>query len=137
MAGWGYGSDKDLPFFENFYAGGLGSVRGYRGSSIGPKYYGTNDAVGGALRYNATAEVIMKVPGFQDNNDVRWSIFFDAGNVTSKPSKPEFGDISYSAGVSFVWLSPLGPLAFSYANPFKTKEGDREQKFQFSIGIPY
>lgn len=137
MAGWGYGSDKDLPFFENFYAGGLGSVRGYRGSSIGPKYYGTNDAVGGALRYNATAEVIMKVPGFQDNNDVRWSIFFDAGNVTSKPSKPEFGDISYSAGISFVWLSPLGPLAFSYANPFKTKEGDREQKFQFSIGIPY
>lgn len=137
MAGWGYGSDKDLPFFENFYAGGLGTVRGYRGSSIGTKYAGTNDATGGALRYNATAEVIMKVPGFQDNNDVRWSIFFDAGNVTPKPSKFEFGDVRYSAGVSFVWLSPLGPLAFSYGNPFKKGNDDREQKFQFSIGIPY
>lgn len=137
MAGWGYGSMKGLPFYENFYAGGLGTVRGFRGSSIGPKYSGTNDAKGGALRYNATAEVIMKVPGFADNNDVRWSIFFDAGNVTAKPKKPEFGDVKYSAGMSFVWLSPLGPLAFSYANPFSTKDGDREQKFQFSIGIPY
>ncbi len=138
MMGWGYGNDGDtsLPFFENFYAGGLGSVRGYRGSSIGPKYE-NGDSMGGSLRYNATAELIMKVPGFQDNNDVRWSLFVDAGNVTSKPSKPEFGDVSYSAGASFVWLSPLGPLAFSYAKPFKTREGDREQKFQFSIGIPY
>ncbi len=136
MAGWGYGGNKNLPFFENFYAGGLGSVRGYRSSSIGPKF-SNGDSKGGALRYNASAEVIMKVPGFQDNNDVRWSVFLDAGNVTDKPKRPEFGDISYSGGVSFVWLSPLGPLAFSYAQPFRTKVGDREQKFQFSIGIPY
>ncbi len=137
MAGWGYGSTKNLPFYENYYAGGLGTVRGFRGSSIGPKYPGTNDSKGGAFRYNATAEMIMKVPGFVDNNNVRWSIFFDAGNVTSKPSKPEWGDVKYSAGMSFVWLSPLGPLAFSYAKPFKVKDDDREQKFQFSIGIPY
>ncbi|MHC5224560.1 outer membrane protein assembly factor BamA [Ignatzschineria sp. LJL83] len=137
MAGWGYGNTKGLPFYENFYAGGLGTVRGFRGSSIGPKYKGTDDAKGGAMRYNATAEMIMKVPGFTDNNDVRWSIFFDAGNVTAKPKKPEFGDVRYSAGMSFVWLSPLGPLAFSYAKPFHSKDDDREQKFQFSIGIPY
>lgn len=136
MAGWGYGGTKGLPFFENFYAGGLGSVRGYRASSIGPKF-ANGDSKGGALRYNATAELIMKVPGFQDNNDVRWSVFVDAGNVAEKPSRPEFGDTAYSAGISFVWLSPLGPLAFSYAQPFKVKDGDREQKFQFSIGIPY
>ena len=136
LAGWGYGSTKDLPFYENFYAGGLGTVRGYRGSSIGPKY-SNGDSMGGALRYNASAEVIMKVPGFADNNDVRWSIYLDAGNVTPSPSKRDFSDTRYSTGMSFVWLSPLGPLAFSYAKPFKTKDGDREQKFQFSIGIPY
>ncbi len=137
MAGWGYGSTKNLPFYENYYAGGLGTVRGFRGSSIGPKYPGTNDSKGGAFRYNATAEMIMKVPGFVDNNNVRWSIFFDAGNVTEKVKKPDFGDMKYSAGINFVWISPLGPLSFSYAKPFKVKDDDREQKFQFSIGIPY
>ncbi len=136
MAGWGYGDTKNLPFYENYFAGGLRTVRGYRTNSLGPRF-SNGDTRGGAFRYNATAEVVMKVPGFEDNNNLRWSVFMDAGNVHSKPNDVKFDDVRYSAGVSMVWLSPLGPLAFSYAHPMGSKTGDRKQKFQFSIGLPY
>lgn len=136
MAGWGYGSTDNLPFYENYYAGGLRTVRGYRSSSLGPRF-SNGDSKGGAFRYNASAELIMKMPGFQDNNNLRWSIFMDAGNVHTKANDVKFDEVRYSAGVGMVWISPLGPLAFSYAHPMGTKDGDRKQKFQFSIGIPY
>ncbi len=35
--GDGYGNTEELPFFENFFAGGLGSVRGFDTSSLGPR----------------------------------------------------------------------------------------------------
>lgn len=134
-AGYGYGSTKNLPFYENFYAGGIGTVRGYRQSSLGPKYQ-NNDSRGGALRVNGTAEIVMKVPGI-DSNNVRWSAFIDAGQVFKKPGDYDLGDLRYSAGISFSWLSPIGPLNFSYATPIKDKAGDRKQRFQFTVGFPF
>lgn len=35
--GNGYGGNSGLPFFENFYSGGFGSVRGFKNNTLGPR----------------------------------------------------------------------------------------------------
>ena len=135
-AGYGYGGTDGLPFYENFYAGGIGSVRGFRSSSLGPRF-SNNDSRGGAMRINGTAELVMKVPGLEDNNNLRWSAFVDAGQVFNKPGDYDLGDLRYSAGLSLSWLSPLGPLNFAYSTPLNDKERDKKQRFQFTIGFPF
>ena len=146
--GYGYGKTSGLPFYERFYSGGLRTVRGYRSGTLGPRYLNDQSA-GGDLQVNATAELIMRVPGFAESNSLRWSIFFDAGQVyglgdhlkktdiNTGYDKFKTNELRYSAGVSMAWFSPIGPLVFSYANPIKSKDYDRKQKFQFSVGIPF
>ena len=147
--GYGYGKTSGLPFYERFYSGGLRTVRGFRSGTLGPRYLNDQSA-GGDLKVNATAELIMRVPGFAESNSLRWSIFFDAGQVyglgkhldkkymnNAGYDKFKTSDLRYSAGVSMAWFSPIGPLVFSYANPIKSKSYDRKQKFQFSVGIPF
>lgn len=146
--GYGYGKTSGLPFYERFYSGGLRTVRGYRSGTLGPQYRNGQTA-GGDIQVNATAEIIMRVPGFAESNSLRWSVFFDAGQVyglgqhlrtdgiNADYDKFKTSSLRYSAGVSVAWFSPIGPLVFSYANPIKSKEYDRKQKFQFSVGIPF
>ncbi|MCG3354812.1 BamA/TamA family outer membrane protein, partial [Neisseria meningitidis] len=55
----GYGKTKEIPFFENFYGGGLGSVRGYESGTLGPKVYdeyGEKISYGGNKKANVSAE---------------------------------------------------------------------------------
>ncbi len=134
--GDGYSDTSSLPFFENFYAGGLKSVRGYRTNSLGARYK-NGEAIGGAFKVNGTAELIMPVPTMVENKNLRWTAFIDGGQVYSTYDDFEADELRYSAGVSAAWISPLGPLVFSYGKPLNSKEGDREQSFQFSLGIPF
>ena len=133
----GYGGDK-LPFYKNFYAGGIGSVRGYQTSSLGPQVsdqYGTY-SVGGKASVIANAEVYWALPGMEDT--VRMGVFFDIGQVyasngvryTHKTSnRPR-----YSVGVSTAWLSPIGPLKLSFGFPLNKQDGDKTEQFQFQLG---
>lgn len=148
--GGGYGKTENLPFYENYYSGGLKTVRGYRSSSLGPRYL-NGETSGASIKANITTEIIMTVPGFTENRNIRWSMFADGGQVFCKKNdNVEFlgynrcgkggfdaADMRYSAGISFAWFSPMGPLVFSYAKPLNDKVGDRTEAFQFSIGIPF
>lgn len=154
----GFGG-KELPFYQTYSAGGIGSLRGFTYGGIGPQaiYLDPNDPqkgfntingdiVGGNAMATASLELITPTPFVSEKyqNNVRTSLFVDVASVWSTKWKreayPELADfknykrIRSSAGVSFQWLSPIGPLVFSYAKPLKKYKGDEIEQFQFSIG---
>ncbi|PWB57067.1 MAG: outer membrane protein assembly factor BamA [Nitrosomonadales bacterium] len=137
----GYGN-KPLPFFKNFYAGGIGSVRGYRTSSLGPRDEFDN-AVGGTSRIVGTAELMFPFPGLGTDKSIRLGAFVDGGSVFGpddhygRYSKVSFSDMRFSAGLSLSWYSPIGPLKFSLAQPLNKKEGDKTEVFQFQMGTVF
>ena len=147
----GYGDTyggKDYPFFKNFYAGGIGSVRGYESSSLGPRDVGNNDNLGGDRQVVFSAELLTPLPGA--DKTLRGLVFFDAGTVWGyegyrvddrtvrySRQKLDFSDLRYSWGFGVAWISPLGPLKFSLAFPINKKEGDKTERFQFQIGTGF
>ncbi len=141
--GAGYGDTAQLPFFENFFAGGPRSVRGYDAFSLGPREVdGDQDPVGGNLKLTGGLEVYAPPPiGGRFENTVRVGAFFDFGNVWWTESDPlvtptgfDLGELRYSTGLSFAWLSPIGALSVSLAYPLNSTDEDETQIFQFSFG---
>ena len=165
----GYGKTEQLPFFQNFYGGGLGSVRGYESGSLGPKYKtkysdgtlsSSVSSYGGNYKAYAGAELLFPLPGIKDQRTVRLSLFADAGSVwdgrtynerdydkdnpngtngayTGEHKSTFSNELRYSAGAAVTWLSPLGPMKFSYAYPIKKKPEDQIQRFQFQLGTTF
>jgi len=124
---------KPLPFFKNFYAGGPGSVRGYESSSLGPRD-ASGSSLGGSRRVIGGGELLMPFPGMEKEKSVRLSGFIDGGAVYGSGDLPGSAGLRYSIGTAFTWLSPVGPLKFSYAWPIRRQETDRIQNFQFTLG---
>jgi outer membrane protein insertion porin family len=129
--GGGY-SGKSLPFFKNFYAGGVGSVRGYQINSLGPQD-STALPLGGTRRAIASMELMTPMPGVKDKS-VRLSGFFDSGIVTGPGDLPGVAGVRVTTGVAVTWISPMGPLKLSFAKPLNAKPGDMLQAFQFTMG---
>jgi outer membrane protein insertion porin family len=131
--GGGY-SGKELPFFKNFFAGGNTSVRGYNISSLGPRD-ATNRTLGGNKRAVGNIEVLFPMPGMRNDRTVRLSAFLDGGTVWGPGGvRPEQEGLRYSAGIAVTWISPMGPLKISVAQPLNSKPGDNIQRFQFQFG---
>jgi outer membrane protein insertion porin family len=139
--GWatGYGG-KPVPFYKNYYAGGIGSIRGFKDNSLGSKVVDssgneTGDSLGGTRRWTGSAEIFFPMPGAKDKDkSVRLSTFVDAGILWGLGQGFSFGDIRYSTGIGLNWSSPIGPLKFAVGFPLKKKAGDEIQRFQFTIG---
>ena len=135
--GDGYGSSEELPFFENFYAGGPRTLRGYEENTLGPRD-STNRALGGDTRILLNAEVILPVPFLASlKKSLRLTTFFDGGNVFGSNEDVSIDDMRYSAGLSAIWLSPFGAVSASIAMPFGDKSTDRVQNFQFNFGTSF
>ncbi len=131
-----YGDGQAFPFFENFYAGGPKSVRGYEENTLGPKD-SLGRPLGGNLRLFAGAEVIIPVPFFRDIKNLRFSSFFDVGNVYGIDEDFDVGELRYSAGVAGIWVSPFGLISVSIAQPFGDDAEDETQPFQFTFGTSF
>lgn len=162
--GWGQSleSDKRLPFFENYYSGGFGSVRGFESNTLGPREspafdineYGDvvllddADPIGGNVLITGSAELLLPLPFLPDQRSVRAVAFFDAGNVFDTDCgsrqaycyKPDLSELRYSFGVGFTWLSGFGPMSFAFGRGQGGESGlsntrDEETEFfQFSLG---
>ena len=150
--GDGYGNDRVLPFFENFYAGGIGSVRGYEARSLGvrsPAYRFVNqnppindpdpDPMGGNFLVEGSLELIFPTPFAPESRNVRTFFFVDGGQVFETEVESlrydfDADEIRYAAGVGLTWLTAIGPLSFNLARPLNRKSGDDTEVFQFSLG---
>jgi outer membrane protein insertion porin family len=123
---------KDLPFFKNFYAGGVDSVRGFETATLGPR--DTNgDVLGGNRMLVVNLEAMFPPPGYKEKN-VRLSTFIDFGDVWGEDEKIRGTDIRVSTGVAVSWDSPVGPLKFAFGFPIRKKPDDRIERFQFQLG---
>jgi outer membrane protein insertion porin family len=136
--GKGYGGD-DLPFYKNFYAGGMGSIRGYETASLGPRDtvngVPTDDRLGGNRKIAGTVEVLFPMPGLGLDKSLRMGVFIDAAQIWGEESNSkETGPIRFSTGLSALWSSPMGPLKFSVGTPLNKQDGDKLQAFQFQMG---
>jgi len=131
-----YGDTTELPFFENFYAGGPRTVRGYEENSLGPEdIFGR--ALGGNISLVGSGEIILPVPFLEEFKSVRLSAFIDAGNVYASDDNFELDALRMSAGISGIWMSPFGLLSVSVAEPFRDRPGDETQRFQFNFGAQF
>jgi outer membrane protein insertion porin family len=136
--GDGYGGEP-LPFFRNFYAGGIGSVRGFKTGSLGEHdvYPNQKDALGGNRRLVGNAEFLMPFPGLGMDKSLRVGGFVDTGYVWSTGAKMRLSDLRYSMGISGVWVTPFGPIKVSIAQPLKKKSDDQVERFQFQMGTSF
>lgn len=129
---------KNYPFFKNFYAGGVNSVRGFLNSSLGPRDInptsGSDFAVGGTKRFVGNVELFMPVPFVTQSNQFRLSAFVDGGGVYGKDDSINSEYLRFSTGVGVTWVSPFGPLKLVLAKPLNEKNYDDTQVLQFQFG---
>ena len=128
-------NNKLFPVFKNFYAGGIGSVRAFGPSSLGPRDGVDNYATGGNTTLTFSAEFLFPLAGTGNDRSIRTFLFFDGGNVWV--DKYDLGDLRYSTGIGLNWLSPIGPLKLSVGWPLNRERGDKIQRVQFQIGTGF
>lgn len=125
-----------LPFFENFYAGGSRSVRGFRDNTLGPREAAFNSSflqpIGGALKTVGSLE--MYFPTLLDTPAARISAFLDFGNVFHDVDAFDAGELRAAAGISLMWRAPVGPISISYSFPVRKEDNDEIERLQFSFG---
>ena len=136
--GWGQGiSGRPYPLFKNYFVGGLGSVRGYQQSTLGPSDTTNSFFLGGSKKVVMNAEVLAPFPGAGNDRTLRLFAFADAGRAFGENERISLKELRSSVGIGLSWVSPMGPLRFSYAVPTKRQDTDKIQKLQFQIGTSF
>ncbi len=153
------GDTTDLPPFKNFFAGGPGSVRGFRNGFLGPRD-SFNNPYGGNVKLVSQLELLLPTPEtFGDST--RFALFYDIGNIfytgdtefcvaraddgsvfgtecqegTERADYGlDFSELRSSVGIGVEWLAPLGTFRFSFAFPLNQGPLDDIERFQFSVG---
>ena len=132
-----YGETTELPFFENFFAGGPRTVRGFRTNTLGP-LDSNRRPLGGDTKIIGRAELILPAPFLDEyKRSFRLTGFIDAGNVYGPGQKIDLGQIRYSTGIGAIWVSPFGVVQASIAMPLNEKTGDQTENFQFTFGASF
>ncbi|CAN5643274.1 outer membrane protein assembly factor BamA [soil metagenome] len=121
----------DEPFFERFYGGGIGSIRGFTYRGVSPRSGPDDDRVGGNFSFTGTAEVSF--PLYAES--LRGVVFSDFGTV-----EPDvrIGTIRSSIGAGVRLTLPfLGqvPIAIDFAIPLTKSGEDDTQIISFSLGF--
>jgi len=134
--GDGYADTRELPLIDNFFAGGVRSVRGFEDNTLGPRD-SRGEPLGGSTKLVGNAELILPMPFLTDAKSFRFTTFVDAGNVYGPDEEIDLSTLRISAGISAVWLSPFGAMSVSAAAPLREEERDDTQPIQFTFGTTF
>ena len=141
----------NVPFYEHYFSGGFGSVRGYKSNTLVPRSTPNGndiftqrkgDPFGGNLLFEASAEIILPVPVEEVRGQLRPVVFVDAGQVynTECPRVSQqcfgfdWGKLRYSTGVAVTWITGFGPISLAIAKTFGDDQFDETELFQFELG---
>ncbi|MFK5913875.1 MAG: outer membrane protein assembly factor BamA [Woeseiaceae bacterium] len=137
----GYGdavkTDTDYPPYQNYFAGGSSSIRGYDGNSVGPIDAATGDPSGGRVKIVANMDLILPNPFADKNGSTRISLFVDGGSVFKDAASINGDDFRYTTGLAFIWITPVGAMRFNFSKALNEQPGDSISSFQFSLGSPF
>ena len=126
-------SGSSTPIFENYFAGGFSTFRGFDFRGVGPSENGVR--IGGPFQWLNTVE--YQFPVLADDS-VRGVLFCDFGTIEQSVTLNS-ENFRVAPGFGFrVDIPGLGigaPLAFDFAFPVATAEGDEEQVFSFFLGL--
>ena len=128
-------SGDDIKLSERLYLPGK-KLRGVESGKIGPK--DGSDYVGG--NYISSINATTTVPKILENvQNVDIVMFADAANIwgVDYDSSLDNSGIRSSVGVGLDWLTPVGPLTFSFAHPVTKEPTDIEETFRFNIGTSF
>ncbi|HPW76354.1 MAG: Outer membrane protein assembly factor BamA precursor [Candidatus Omnitrophica bacterium ADurb.Bin292] len=124
-----FGDSTSVPVFDRFYAGGLGTVRGYGYRRVSPKQ--NDNPVGGQTMAIINLDYSFPIPKL---DMFRGVVFADAGMVNKSSYDLSFGDVVVSVGPGIKVKTPIGPLAFYYGFPLVNKDTEDENgRFEFSL----
>ena len=128
-------SGDDIKLSERLYIPGR-RLRGFESGKIGPK--DGSDYIGGNYisALNATTTVPIILENIQSVDVV---MFADVANIwgVDYNSSLDKNGIRSSVGVGLDWLTPVGPLTFSFAQPITKEPTDIEETFRFNIGTSF
>ncbi len=133
-----YGTTSRMPLWENYFTGGIKSVRGFKDYSLGPRD-SLGDPLGGNVKVVGKAELFFPAPFKLMEKSIRLGAFFDMGNVygTSGGEDIDLSNLRMSTGLSALWLSPMGALGASLGLPLNDETSDDTEVFQFSFGAAF
>ena len=133
----GYGG-KPLPFFKNFYAGGPGSVRGYRAVLARPADLNGNAHRRQPQGHRQPPSCCSRCPGAEQDQSLRLACVHRRRPGLRPDRRSELGELRYSAGLALSAGSrPFGPLRFPSPIRSTTEHGDQIQRLQFTFGTGF
>ena len=129
-----------LPFYENFYAGGVRSIRGFEDNTLGPTFISPfnpnfRQPLGGAFKTTGSLELIF--PNLLDSDTARVSTFLDFGNVFADTDQFSVSEFRASVGIALQWQAPIGPIILNLSTPVKKQDDDEIERLQFTFGTQF
>ncbi len=124
-----FGDKERLPIFERFYAGGEGSVRGYRRHQLGPTANNGNPLGGRSL---IEGSIETRIPIWRQIGAVA---FFDFAQVSLERYDFVPDDLRYTAGPGLSYSTPIGPISLFAGFPINRQDGEPPWQMHFNIGF--
>jgi outer membrane protein insertion porin family len=130
LMGLSYGAQ---PAYEQFYLGGIDTIRGFRYASISPRDNVTNDRIGGNKFFQINTEYRFPMPKLKQYG-IMGEVFFDCGNVYGSNARAITPNVRTSMGGGIRWFSPMGPLRIEWGYNLNKKSYEQQSAWEFTIG---
>ncbi len=120
---------------------GSGIMRGFEPGGIGPREYdsvnGVNDALGGDKFAAVRLEALFPI-GLPEEYGITGGVFYDVGNLwgleyDSADIQYEKGAWRQAAGVSIIWITPVGPFRFNFSRAIAKELLDTANDFELTL----